>query len=490
MKTCMLTIAFTTLLASGCTLFGTKLVSADYEATGEPPGRSSEEMSQCFESAGVGREGLNVADKNVLYMACGDDMYGSSSASSRIDVEELIYSEVDIDPVYHGIHLILCSMDAKMEKYYHIMEKCRLSYELAHPEAFKSGLAGYPGVDALGREILLYRYNQAALKVVEESQKWAEDPNFNPRESQIFYDVPHRVLEQYMKERAEFQDIYNAISAFRAHFAYQPFGASVPADCEQTLTSARAEYLARSDPTRQNAWDLMSQGLGYWITENLVLCHLGQKDYAGALAEAQILMAERREVSVFEKIYSAVAAEIVKDNEMESKLKANIGEAKGLVMPYKPTTCHLDCLTKPGKMFAHGRPDWEEQIRVLYPSVSVIRGVIKSIADNGKIATIKWQGDPVSWASWACYDTNAIDYITEDGYVVYRRQCFKNLEMVMDRPPSATLPVAETEGLQKGQMAAVVQDSLDAQNSTIIFGCWDKGEGKKICSRVEEILFQ
>ncbi|MBW2263193.1 MAG: hypothetical protein JRG91_14585, partial [Deltaproteobacteria bacterium] len=85
---------------------------------------------------------------------------------------------------------------------------------------------------------------------------------------------------------------------------------------------------------------------------------------------------------------------------------------------------------------------------------------------------------------------NTIDYITQDGDVVYRRQCFKNLEMDMDRPPSVTLPVSEVEGLQKGQMAAVVQDSLDPQNSTLIFGCWDKGEGKKICSRVEEILFQ
>jgi hypothetical protein len=370
------------------------------------------------------------------------------------------------------------------------MEKCRLSYELAPPEAFELGIAGYPGIDVLGREILLYRYNRAALKVVQESQKWAGDANFNPRESQIFYDVPHRVLDNYLKERAEFQDVYNTISAFRAHFAYQPFGASVPDDCEQTLTAARAEYLSRSDPERKNAWDLMSRGLGYWITENLVLCHLGHKDYAGALAEAQILKSERREVSVFEKIYSAVAAEIVKDNEMEGKLKANIGEAKGLVMPYKPTSCHLDCLTEPGKMFAHGRPDWEDQIGALYPNVSVIRGVVQSIADNGKFATIKWMGDPVSWSSWACYDTNAIDHVTDDGYVVYRRQCFKNMEMVMDRPPSVTLPVEEVEGLQKGQMAGVVQDSLDQENSTLIFACWDKGEGKKICSRVEEILFQ
>ena len=131
MRTLTLTIVFMSLMASGCMLFGKKLVVAgEYDDESDmPPHRTSEELSECFEAVGVGREGLNVADRNVLHMACGDDMYGSSAASARIGVEEYIYSEVDIDPVYHGLHLILCSMDAKMEKYYHIMEKCRLSYE-------------------------------------------------------------------------------------------------------------------------------------------------------------------------------------------------------------------------------------------------------------------------------------------------------------------------------------------------------------------------
>jgi hypothetical protein len=473
-----------------CTLFGKKLVLAGEGEAGDVPVRASEDVGECLERVGVSREGLNVADRNVLSIACGRPMYGSSSASSRIDVEEFIYSEVDIDPMYHGVHLILCSMDAKMERYYHIMEKCRLSYEMAPPEAFEAAVAGYPGLDQLGREILISRYTEAAFKISDESEKWTQDPGFNPREREIFYDVPHKVLNRYLEERAATQDIYNVVSAFRAHFAYQPFGASVPPDCADTLTQARAEYLSRSSPTRADAWDLMSRGLGYWITENLVLCHLGLKDYAGALAEAEILKAERREVSVFEQIYSAVAAEIMKDNEMETKLKANIGEAKGLVMPYKPTSCSLDCLTKPAKMFAHGRPDWEAQIGALYPHVSVVRGEISSIADNGKIATIKWKGDPVSWESWACYDTNQIDHITSDGYVVYRRDCFKSMKMELIRSPSVSLPVTETEGLMKGQLASVAYDEMDPENSKLVFACWDKGDGKKVCSRVEEILFQ
>lgn len=484
--------ALVVVMLASCSWFGKRIVPAGEvpDDLGEVPERPSEDVPVCLQEVGVNREGLNIADRNVLSIACGRDMYGSSAASARIGVEEFIYSDVDIDPVYHGVHLILCSMDAKVEKYYHIMEKCRLSYELAPPDAFEASARGYPGVDQLGEAILVYRYTKAAIKVSEESGKWSQKADFNPRESEIFFDVPHRVLKMYLEKRAKYQDIYNELSAFRAHFAYQPFGASVPGDCKETLTQARAEYLSRSDPARDSAWNLMTQDLGYWITENMILCHLGLKDYAGALAEAEILRSERREVSVFEQIYTAQAAEIVKDEQMAKKVKANIGEAKGLVMPYKPTSCGLDCLTKPGKMFAHGRPDWEAQIAALYPSVSVVRGVVTSIADNGKLATIKWKGEPVSWESWACYDTNAIDHITSDGYVVYRRDCFKSFEMEMVRPPSVTITVSEAEGVLKGQMAAVVVDANSAEDSTLIFSCWDKGDGKKICSRVEEIFFQ
>jgi hypothetical protein len=477
-------------LAASCTLFGKKLVSADYEEELDVPSRSNEQVYECLKAVGVNRDGLNVADRNVLSIGCGDDMYGSSAPGARIDVEEFIYSEVDIDPIYHGVHVILCAQDAKMERYYHIMEKCRMSYELAPPQAFEASVAGYPGLDDLGREILVYRYTQAAGKVASESEKWAQDVDFNPREAQIFYDVPHRVLDLYLKKRAKYQDLYNTVSKFRAGFAYQPFGASVPPDCRETLTLARAGYLARSDPSPGNSWDLMTRDLGYWITENLVLCHLGLGDYAGALAEAEILKSERREVSVFEQIYSAVAAEIIKDREMEGKLKANLGEAKGLVMPYKPTSCDLDCLTRPAKMFASGRPDWEQQIAALDPGVSVVRGVVASVADNGKMATITWKGDPVSWSSWSCYDTNQIDHITADGYVVYRRDCFKSYGMEEVRPPAVSLPLSEIEGLEKGQMAAVAVDASDPRASTLIFACRDKGDGRKSCTRVEEILFQ
>jgi hypothetical protein len=336
---------------------------------------------------------------------------------------------------------------------------------------------------------ILWRYNQAALWISEESAKWAADTDFNPRDKEIFYDVPHALLNQYLEHRGQYHDIYNFVSSFRSTFAYQPFGATVPADCADSLTQARAAYLERSYPSKDNAWDLMTRDLGYWITENMVLCHLGLKDYAGALAEAEILKAERREVSAFEKIYTAVAAEIVKDNKLEAKLSGNLGEAKGLIMPYKPTSCSLDCLTPPGKMFAGGRPNWESQIQVLYPNVSVVRGEIESVKKSGDMATIEWKGEKVSWESWNCYDTHVVDYITPEGYVVYREQCFKDAGVTTNRPPEVTLPAAETEGLKKGLMAAVVHDSSDPNSSKVIFACQDLGSGAKRCTRVEQILF-
>ena len=82
MKKLMLAIVSTSVLACGCTLFGKKLVMAgEYDEEDEVPSRTSEEMSACFKAVGVSREGLNIADRNVLHMACGDDMHGSSAAS-------------------------------------------------------------------------------------------------------------------------------------------------------------------------------------------------------------------------------------------------------------------------------------------------------------------------------------------------------------------------------------------------------------------------
>jgi hypothetical protein len=474
----------------GCSFFGASLVPADatIEAEG-PPERSYEEIYQCQADKGMNRDGLNVADRNVIAIGCGDDMYGSNAASARIGLEEFLYSEVDIDPVYHGIHLILCSQDPKAERYYHIMEKCRMSYELAPAQAFAGGLSAFPGLDAVDVETLVYRYEQAVEWMAGESEKWAAKSDLNPREREIFYDVPHAVLTDYLEHRARYHDIYNFVSGFRATFAYQPFGAQVPPDCDETLTQARAAYLGRSEPSKDNAWELMTEDLGYWITENMVLCHIGLKDYAGALAEAEILKAERREVAVFEKIYSAVAAEIVKDRKMEAKVKGNLAEAKGLVMPYKPTSCDLDCLTRPAKMFASGRPDWEAQIQALYPHVRVVRGVVEAIKDHGKMATIRWEGKEVSWESWNCYDTSVVDHVTPDGRVVYRQQCFKDVGVTTERPPDVKLPIAEVEGMKKGQRAAVVVDGSDPSSSSVIFACQDLGEGEKRCSRVEEILF-
>ncbi len=476
--------------SGGCTLFGSMLVPADATLEDDgPPLKTHEQITQCEQAKGMNRDGLNIADRNVIALACGDGMYGSSAPGARIDVEEFIYSEVDLDPVYHGVHLILCSQDAKAETYYHIMQKCGLSFELAFPEAFEKGVSSYPGFDATDVQTIMHRYNQAALWISGQSEKWANDPGLNPRDREIFFDVPHRVLNGYMQQRAQYQDIYNFVSSFRAWFAYQPFGAQVPQDCDDTLTQARASYLERSHPTKDSAWQLMTTDLGYWITENMVLCRLGRKDYAGALAEAEILRAERREVALFEKIYTAVAAEITKDDQMQAKLGSNLGEAKGLVMPYKPTWCGLDCLTVPEKMFASGRPDWEEQIQALHPGVSVVRGVVESVKDGGKMATITWKGQETSWESFNCYDTSVVDHITKDGQVVYREQCFKDDGTTTNRPPEVTIPISEAEGIVKGQMAAVAVDPSNAANSKVVFACTDLGNGAKKCTRVEEILF-
>ncbi len=288
----------------------------------------------------------------------------------------------------------------------------------------------------------------AARKTITEKTLAAFPREQAPREWEVFYELPSRILKEYRVRASANAAAVQVLAEFN-----QKLRAGESAGCSGPLRQRLHDHMKGHGSSLAEATARMTDPLGYALTETLAKCHFYNQQELRAGALLSFIDSRRRLVRLAEQIWYTQVDELSKDREKADKYPQLVGRKLSSVEPQE--------LGTPEVLDDSAEANWRSKVRELR-TFSTQEGTVQTVERTRDRAIVRFKKEKVPLVEETCRETNRIDRIDRDGKVVYRQDCMRAIKgTTLSSPEPAALALDDAAAIVPGSHLKVARRDGD-----------------------------
>ena len=261
------------------------------------------------------------------------------------------------------------------------------------------------------------------------------------RDRQIFYDLRTRVLTEHERFKRNNEGPLRTVQHFRSKLLMGEVERCGPA-----LSGRLTEHFSGFSGDLAQVKTQLAQGAASQLAEAIAQCHYYNDRVADAAAMMHALRGVNVPSSFEEKVYFAQRAAVHSDAEKARKFPDLVGKSL--------THGTMDDLSRPTFRVSKTLRRWQQAAGGLVRQMRTVDGVVSTIERVPDGARLTFKKARVPRKEHSCRDTQRIERITRDGYLVYEQQC-KVVRRYSELVGPDPIVVRDPRGVKRGHFVVV-----------------------------------